>query len=117
MTVSTDDEILDIAIKIYIILPRPDTDLSWTEEVTELEIINDLTIFAASMHWPLSACMIHAMVTDLYNVSRDAFEIAWLRLSINQHLPCQPRLVLTASKDIKKPTKISALYIICIHAR
>ena len=54
--------------------------------------------------------------TDLYNVSRDAFEVAWLRLSINQHPPCQPRLVLAAGKDIKKPTKIFSAHCIKLYS-
>ena len=42
------------------------------------------------------------MVTDLYNISRDAFEVAGLLFSVHQHLPCQSRLILTASEDIKQ---------------
>ena len=46
-----------------------------------------------------------AIITDLYNISRDAFEVAWLWFSVHHHLPYQSRPILTASKDIKQAIK------------
>ena len=41
--------------------------------------------------------------TNLDNISRNALEIVWLLLTIHQYLSSKSRLILTSSKNIKKP--------------
>ena len=50
-----------------------------------------------------------ALITDLHNVSRDAFEVTRLMFPIDHDLPHQPRPILTASKDIEQTIEIQKI--------